>query len=178
MDYQARIQAVNQQYAEQIADAGPRQRQTLKQEQQQQIDRLHREKQVEHAEKSYLGRIGQVMSPVFEPIGIEWRGSVAILTGFVAKEIVVSTLGVLYAVKGETDSEALRRALQSSGMTPLSALSLMVFVLLYIPCLATVAAIARETGSVRWAFLSVAYTTAVAWMASFVVYQGGGLLMG
>jgi ferrous iron transport protein B len=96
----------------------------------------------------------------------------------VAKEIVVSTLGVFYAVKGETDSEALRRALQSSGMTPLSALSLMVFVLLYIPCLATVAAIARETGSVWWAFLSVAYTTAVAWMASFVVYQGGGLLVG
>jgi ferrous iron transport protein B len=178
VDYQARIQAVNQQYAEQIADAGPQQKQALKQEQQQQIDRLHREKQVEHAEKSYLGRIGQVMNPVFEPIGIEWRGSVAILTGFVAKEIVVSTLGVLYAVKGETDSEALRRALQSSGMTPLSALSLMVFVLLYIPCLATVAAIARETGSVWWAFLSVAYTTAVAWMASFVVYQGGGLLVG
>ncbi|MCF8027549.1 MAG: ferrous iron transport protein B [Desulfobacteraceae bacterium] len=178
VDYQARIQAVNQQYAEQIADAGPQQKQGLKQAQQQQIDRLQREKQVEHAEKSYLGRIGQVMSPVFEPIGIEWRGSVAILTGFVAKEIVVSTLGVLYAVEGETDSEALRRALQSSGMTPLSALSLMVFVLLYIPCLATVAAIARETGSVRWAFLSVAYTTAVAWMASFVVYQGGGLLMG
>jgi len=110
------------------------------------------------------------------PIGIDWRGSVALLTGFVAKEIVVSTMGVLYAAEGDAESDALRNALQKSGMTPLSALSMMIFVLLYVPCLATLGAIGRETGSMKWTFFNLGYTTAVAWGMSFVVYQGGRLL--
>jgi ferrous iron transport protein B len=112
---------------------------------------------------------------VFEPLGIEWRGGVALLSGFVAKEIVVSTLGVLYA-SGENEEEgALERALIASGMTPLSALSMMVFVLLYLPCFATTAAIRRETGSTRWMLFSITYSTAVAWLAAFLVFQGGRL---
>jgi ferrous iron transport protein B len=99
------------------------------------------------------------------------------LTGFVAKEIVVSTMGVLYAVEETgSESEVLRNALKTSGMTGLSALSMMVFVLLYIPCIATVTVIARETGAVGWAFFNIAYTTAVAWLAAFAIYQGGRLL--
>jgi ferrous iron transport protein B len=136
-----------------------------------QITRIQR---VEQVEKSYMGRLGKIISPLFSPIGIDWRGGVALLTGFVAKEIVVSTMAVLHAVGEESD--ALNNALLSSGMTPLSALSMMTFVLLYLPCLATVAAIKRETGSVKWMFFSIAYTTSVAWLAAFCVYQGGKAL--
>ncbi len=127
-------------------------------------------------EFSFIGRIGRLISPVFEPLGIEWRGGVALLSGFVAKEIVVSTLGVLYAT-GESEEEgALEKALKDSGMTPLSALSMMVFVLLYLPCFATTAAIRRETGSIGWMLFAVSYSTAVAWLMAFLVYQGGRLI--
>ncbi|MDO9262714.1 MAG: nucleoside recognition domain-containing protein, partial [Desulfosalsimonadaceae bacterium] len=128
------------------------------------------------AENSYIGKVGKTIEPFFAPIGIDWRGSVALLTGFVAKEIVVSTMGVLYAAEGDDDSDALRNALRNSGMTPLSALSMMIFVLLYVPCLATIGAITRETGSVKWTLFNIAFTTGVAWTMSFVVYQGGRLL--
>ncbi len=127
------------------------------------------------AENTYIARLGRALAPVFAPLGIDWRGGVALLTGFVAKEIVVSTLGVLHAAE-EEGTEALQKALRASGMTPLSALAMMVFVLLYLPCLATVAAIRRETGSLGWMAFSIAYSTAVAWLAAFLVYQGGRLL--
>jgi ferrous iron transport protein B len=130
----------------------------------------------EKAEKSFIGRIGKIFAPLFAPLGIDWRGGVALLTGFVAKEIVVSTLGVLHAVGNEDDSEALKNALHASGMTPLSALSMMVFVLLYLPCLATTAAIRRETGSYKWMFFSIAYSTSMAWIVALIVYQGGKFL--
>jgi ferrous iron transport protein B len=127
-------------------------------------------------EQSYMGRIGHLLEPVFTPIGIDWRGGVALLSGFVAKEIVVSTLGVLHAVDDPEASEALGRALERAGMTPLSALAMLFFVLLYLPCLATVTAIRRETGSMRWLIFSVIFNTSVAWLAAFAIYQGGRLL--
>ncbi|MBW1812723.1 MAG: ferrous iron transport protein B [Deltaproteobacteria bacterium] len=139
------------------------------------IAEILKAKEVEETEKSFLGHIGKLIAPVFAPIGIDWKGSVALLTGFVAKEIVVSTMGILYAVD-DTVPEALNKALAASGMTPLSALSLMAFVLLYIPCFATVAVIGRETDSVKWAIFSVVYTTLVAWIVAFFVYQGGRLI--
>jgi len=128
--------------------------------------------------QSYLGRLGQVIQPVFGPLGFDWRTSVAVVTGFVAKEIVVSTLGVLYAAGADVseESEALRRSLRGSGMTPLGAYTLMAFVLIYVPCLATVAAISRETNSWKWAAFSIAYSLALAWVVSFFIYQGGRLL--
>ncbi len=104
------------------------------------------------------------------------EGGVALLTGFVAKEIVVSTLGVLYAVDNNAEPDALEKALASSSLTPLTAFTMMVFVLLYLPCLATVAAIRRETGSYKWMTFSIVYTTSVAWVVSFIVYQGGRIL--
>jgi ferrous iron transport protein B len=130
----------------------------------------------ERTEKVYMGRIGKAVAPFFEPIGVDWRGSVSLMAGFVAKEIVVSSLGVLYAVEGQ-DRSALSKALLDSGMTPLSALSMMVFVLLYVPCLATVFTIMRETGAAKWALFNIFYTTSVAWCAAFVVYQTGRLFM-
>ena len=128
--------------------------------------------------QSYLGRLGQAIQPVFDPLGFDWRTSVAVVTGFVAKEIVVSTLGVLHAAGADAneESEALRRALRASGMTPLGAYTLMAFVLIYVPCLATVAVISRETNSWKWAAFSIAYSLALAWVVSFLIYHGGKLL--
>lgn len=140
------------------------------------ITKLIRAKQAEKAEKSFMGRIGKTIAPVFAPIGIDWRGSVALLTGFVAKEIVVSTFGILYATEETDEPDALKNALLSSEMTSLSALSLMVFVLLYLPCVATIATIRRETGSLKWTLFSVGYSTSIAWAAAFCVYQGGKIL--
>jgi ferrous iron transport protein B len=129
-------------------------------------------------ERSYLGRLGRVVQPIFAPLGFDWQSSVAVLSGFVAKEIVVSTLGVLHATgsDGSDENEALRRALRASGMTPLAAYALMAFVLTYVPCLATVGAIRRETNSWKWTAFSIAYTLTLAWIVAFVIYQGGRLL--
>ena len=176
-DYQKEIERMQSVYTEKLADAPPLKAEALKSQRAEAIRDLKNARQAEKARKSYIGRIGRLIEPVFDPLGIDWRGSVSLLTGFVAKEIVVSTMGVLYAVDAEdAESEVLRSALQNSGMTALSALSMMIFVLLYVPCLATVAAIARETNSIRWALFNVAYTTVVAWLAAFLVYQGGRML--
>jgi ferrous iron transport protein B len=139
------------------------------------VSALEAERAKERIENSYMGRLGKVLEPVFVPIGIDWRGSVALLTGFVAKEIVVSTMGVLYATGADADerNEALKLALPKSGMTALSAYAMMVFVLIYIPCLATVSVIRRETNSWKWTAFSVGYSTILAWLVAFVIYQGG-----
>ena len=146
------------------------------------VRRLKNERKFEKLEKSYVGRIGRTVSPVFKPVGFDdWRLSVGLIGGFVAKEIVVSTLGTLYAA-GEESTE-LRKSIRqqkkpdgSYAYTPLTAYALMVFVLLYIPCLATIAVIKIETKSWKWPIFTVVYTTMVAWMASFIVYQGGKLI--
>ena len=140
------------------------------------VDRLIRSQTAERAEKSYMGRIGKIIEPVFAPLGIDWRGSVALLTGFVAKEIVVSTMGILYAADQKKDSKALENALVSSGMTSIAALAMMVFVLLYMPCLATLSAIRRETASLKWMIFSISYSTMLAWIMAFLVYQGGNII--
>jgi ferrous iron transport protein B len=138
-------------------------------------DLLQREK-AELTRSSFIGRIGGFIEPVFAPLGIDWRAAVALLSGFVAKEIVVSTLGVLHAMGDTVEEGALGNALAEAGMTPLSALSMMVFLLLYLPCLATTTSIRKETGSYGWMFFSIGYSTAVAWGTAFAVYQGGRLL--
>ncbi len=140
------------------------------------ITKLKLTEKAEKTEKSFMGRIGKTIAPVFAPIGIDWRGSVALLTGFVAKEIVVSSLGILYSAEKADEPDALKNALLSSEMTPLSALSLMVFVLLYLPCVATIATIRKETGSLKWTLFSITYSTFIAWTAAFCLYQGGKVL--
>jgi ferrous iron transport protein B len=139
------------------------------------ISALEAQKARERVENSYMGRLGKLLEPVFVPIGIDWRGSVALLTGFIAKEIVVSTMGVLHAIGADADerNEALKMALRKSGMTALSAYAMMVFVLIYVPCLATVSVIKRETNSWKWTAFSVGYSTILAWIVAFVIYQGG-----
>ncbi|ACN14205.1 FeoB1 [Desulforapulum autotrophicum HRM2] len=138
------------------------------------LETLEKQRDKALVENSLIGRFGRMLAPVFSPIGIDWRAGVALVTGLVAKEVVVSTMGVLYGV-GDGQTDALDHALHASGMTSLSALSIMVFVLLYVPCIATVSAIWKETSG-GWACFSLFYTTSVAWSFSFLVYQGGKLL--
>lgn len=122
--------------------------------------------------QSLLGEIGQVISPIFKPLGFgDWTFSVALIFGFVAKEVVIGTLGTLYGVGEEGLINVLPRV-----MTPLSALSLMVFVLLYVPCMATVAVIRRETNSWKWTIFQVVASTLIAWLAAFAVFNLGRIL--
>jgi len=137
------------------------------------------EPQSVHYEHSYLGRVGKACEPVFEPLGLNWKAAVAIVSGVAAKEIVVSTIGVLYAGDAVTGGEAVdaenydtlsARLAASGDFTPASVLALLVFILIYFPCIATIAAIASEAGW-RWAWISIAYNTLLAWLAAFVVYH-------
>lgn len=176
IDYPSEIEKIHRIYDTQIQAADQANSMALESQKAQALAAIKRARQAERSEKSFMGRIGKALAPLFAPLGIDWRGGIALLSGFVAKEIVVSTLGVLHAVDADEKSEALRRALKSSGMTPLSALSMMVFVLLYLPCLATITTIRRETGSVKWMLFSICYSTSVAWLMAAVVYQGGRLM--
>ncbi|MBU1052332.1 MAG: ferrous iron transport protein B [Proteobacteria bacterium] len=176
IDYTSTINKINASFKEKIASANEEDKTLLNEQMLAEIADIRKKLNLEKTEKSYMGKIGKGVSPVFEPLGIDWRGSVSLLTGVFAKEIVVSTLGVLYSAEGSDDKNALSNALRSSGMTPLSALSMMVFVLLYLPCLATITMIKKETGSFKWTFFSITYSTVIAWVSAFCVYQGGRLL--
>lgn len=134
----------------------------------------------EKLEKSYAGKIGHIIVPVLKPIGLDnWRIGVALFTGFAAKEIVVSTLSTLYSVgEPHEHSQNLQNALKKdTSFSPLSAFVLMVFTLLYIPCMGTVAAIKYETGSLKWTLGIVFYCLFVAWITSFLIYNLGRLFI-
>jgi len=143
-----------------------------------QIAGLEAAKSSEAVEKSYIGRLGHLVEPVIRPLGFSWRMGVSLLTGFVAKEVVISSMGVLYQVGEETeDSESLKEALGDPrhGITPLIALGFMLFVLLYTPCVVAVIAVRREIGT-RWMFFNISYQLILAWGVAFLVYQIGTLL--
>ena len=125
-------------------------------------------------ENSYIGRIGKAIEPIIEPLGFDWKLGIGILSGVGAKELVVSSLGVLYADDAEADQTTLAQRLP---ITPLVAYGYMVFILLYFPCVATLAAIRQEAGGWKWAAFAAAYTTILAWIMSFAVYQIGGLFV-
>ena len=125
-------------------------------------------------ENSYIGRLGKAMEPVIKPLGFDWKMGVGILSGVGAKEIVASTLGVLYANNGEADTVSL---VHHIPVTPLVAYCFMLFVLIYFPCVAVIAAIRNESGSWKWALFSVVYTTGLAWIVAFVVYRVGLLFI-
>jgi len=175
-DYDTEIDEIKTSFETEIKTAHDADKPLIQKKRDAAVAKLVRSRKAEQAEKSFMGRIGKVTGPLFTPLGIDWRGSVALLTGFFAKEIVVSTMGVLYATDQPEDSEALKNALLTSNMTPLSALAMMIFVLLYVPCLATVSTIRRETASLKWAVFSVVYSTCLAWGLAFCVYQGGKVL--
>ena len=132
----------------------------------------------EQTANSYIGKIGKAIQPAFAPLGFDWKMSVSLLTGFAAKEVVVSSLGVLYSPDGEEVAESslaenLKAATNISGnpvFTRPVVWSFLLFVLLYFPCIAAVSAVHKEAGR-KWAWFTVLYTTAVAWVVSFIVYH-------
>ncbi|MFC1505317.1 ferrous iron transport protein B, partial [Thermodesulfobacteriota bacterium] len=176
VDYDAERLKIETVYSAKVATADEAVREALLSQKDQAFNDLKRAQHSEETEKSFMGHIGRFIAPVFEPLGIDWRGGIALVTGFVAKEIVVSTLGVLYQVEGTEDADTLDKALKAFGMSALSALSMLVFVLLYLPCLATVATIKQETGSYKWMFFSIGYSTSIAWVMALIVYQGGEIV--
>ncbi|MDE5979444.1 MAG: ferrous iron transport protein B, partial [Muribaculaceae bacterium] len=127
---------------------------------------------------SYLESVGKTVQPVMEPLGCSWQGTVAIVAGIPAKEIVVSTLGVLYTGSDEATDQALSTRLTALNpatgepdFTPAAALAFMIFILLYCPCLATVVAIVKETGHWGYGAFTIFYNTAVAWLLAFAAYR-------
>lgn len=129
------------------------------------------ESSAQHYEQSYIGKVGRFCEPAFEPLGLDWKSSVSLLSGIAAKELMVSTFGVLYSSDSEDDSAQLKENLAKSGdFTQPSVLALLVFTLLYMPCVGTIAAIGRESGW-KWAVGSALYSTTVAWLLAFVVYR-------
>ncbi|WP_313799162.1 ferrous iron transport protein B [Cytobacillus sp.] len=122
---------------------------------------------------SYLAAIGGFIAPLFEPIGFNtWQAGASLITGFLAKEAIISTMSIIYFVP----DEASLQGLLSDYFTPLAGYSFMVFILLYIPCLATVATIYKETGSKKWTAFSMGYALIIAYLLAFIIYQGGKLL--
>lgn len=126
----------------------------------------------EQQENSYIGRLGKAIEPAIEPLGFDWKMGIGILSGVGAKELVVSTLSVLYTNEDDVENINLSERIP---ITPLAAYGYMLFVLIYFPCIATIAAIRQESGSWKWATFAALYTTALAWIVSFVVYQIGSL---
>lgn len=143
----------------------------------------------EHQEQSYIGRIGRFIEPTIQPLGFDWKIGISIITGLAAKEIVVGSMGILYHADLEADEtsssliEKLQQQTHTSGelkgqkvFTPLVAFGFMLFILIYFPCVAVIAAIKKESNW-KWAVFSMFYTTAIAWIVAFLTYQIGSLII-
>ena len=148
-----------------------------------QLQEIEHQMAMDHQENSYIGRIGQIISPVMEPLGFNWKISVSLLSGMAAKEIVVSTLSVLYTGSDDSEQALTERLLQEKNpdgtdvFTPLVGLSLMLFVLLYFPCIATVTAIVNESHSWKWGAFVIVHAMINFWVVSFLVYQIGNIII-
>jgi len=153
---------------------------------QQEISDLLIKKNSEKQAQSYIGQVGKFIQPAMNPLGFDWKMSVSLLSGVAAKEIVVSTMGVLYQA-GTNDSEIsenltsrLQNETDESGnkaFTPLVAYGFLMFILLYFPCIASIAAIKKESGHWKWALFTVLYTTFIAWFVAFLVFQIGTVIL-
>lgn len=150
---------------------------------------LLNEKESIRQENSFIGKMGKAVEPIIDPLGFDWKMGVSIITGVAAKEIVVSTMGVLYQTDtGDENTEnlqiKLRNEVYQTGemkgepvITPLKAYVFMLFILIYFPCIAVIAAIKKESGSWKWALFTIGYTTGLAWLISFLVFQIGSLFI-
>jgi ferrous iron transport protein B len=142
-------------------------------------------------QNSYIAKIGKTIEPFIAPLGFDWRMGVSLITGAAAKEVVVSTMGVLFGSSHyhengnpKTLGTELQMATYTEGpkvgqklFTPLTGISYLLFILIYMPCVAVVATVNRESGSWKWALFLITYTTLLAWMLSFAVFQIGNLIL-
>jgi len=153
----------------------------------QKVMQLEMSKESERQEKSYIGQLGHAIEPVIRPLGFDWKMGVSIITGLAAKEIVVSTMGILYQADPQADAgsgslkEKIKEQTHNKGefkgqavFTPLVSFGFMLFILIYFPCVAVIAAIKKES-SWGWAVFTMVYTTAIAWVVAFASYQIGSL---
>ncbi len=175
--YAQELHRIEEEYRDQLSEqeAGSREKLRLEEERGREISILKREKSQEIVYNSFIGRIGRWIEPFFRPLGFSWKEGVALITGFVAKEVVVSTLGVLYNTGGEEQLGYVLR--EKSDLTPISPYAFLIFVLIYTPCLATIAAIRQETRSFKWAFFSILYEIALAWVLAFLVVKIGNFFL-
>jgi ferrous iron transport protein B len=154
------------------------------------LEKLELQRKTILQENSYIGKIGHFIEPVIRPLGFDWKIGVSIVTGIAAKEIVVSTMGVLYGADFENDDssnalkESINKEVYQSGknkgekiFTPLVSIAFMVFILVYFPCIAVIAAVKKESGSWKWAAFMVVYTSVLAWLLAFGIYQIGSLII-
>lgn len=158
------------------------------QEKQSQVNKLNHQKESDRLMNSYIGKIGKMVEPIMSPLGFDWKMSVALVAGLPAKEIIISTMGVLYQADDDETSVNLQNKLQNEMhkkgekigqkvFTTPSALAFLIFILIYFPCIGVIAAIKNESGSWKWAVFSVLYTTGLAWIAAFIVYNVGNLFI-
>jgi ferrous iron transport protein B len=190
--FESKIATTKSQYSKAIMQAQQPAEviQNLKLEESNKIHEILNEKESNRQLNSYIGRLGHFIEPALRPLGFDWKMSVAVLTGVAAKEITVGTLGVLYQVGEDSDENSasliskLQQQTYHNGpkkgqkvFTPLVAFSFMLFILIYFPCVAVVAAIKKESGDWRYAAFIVVYTTGLAYLASLLVYQIGSLIL-
>ncbi|WP_167606122.1 ferrous iron transport protein B [Maribellus sediminis] len=187
LEYFPRETKKSPQFAEQIAQI-ENNRELNENHKEEQINQVKTEQESDRLINSYLGRMGRVIEPVMRPLGFDWKMSIALLAGLPAKEIVVSTMGVLYQSENDENTVSLQKKLNDevfvSGkrvgekiFTTPTALAFLIFILIYFPCIGVVATIKNESGSWKWAAFSVLYTTTLAWVAAFVVFNIGNMLV-
>lgn len=153
------------------------------------IGSIELKKAAEHQEKSYIGRLGHFVEPAIQPLGFDWKIGISLITGLAAKEIVVGSMGILYQAELDADEtsgsliDKLQKQVHTSGkleghkvFTPLVAFGFMLFILIYFPCIAVIAAIKKESNW-KWAVFSMFYTTAIAWMVAFITFQAGSIFV-
>jgi len=189
-DYDELISQTEASYSLKLESSSPANKGGLSAERDMAITQIELNKEAERFENSYIGRIGHFVEPVIRPLGFDWKMGISLLTGMAAKEIVVSTMGVLYQANTTSDKspETLVDKLRSHTFkygerkgekvfTPLVAFGFMMFILIYFPCIAVIAAIKKESGGWKWAIFTMVYTTGLAYIVSLLVFQIGSLII-
>ncbi len=182
--FKQKIDKLSLEYDKKISSASVNDTVILIAEKKEYIRQINLDMEAHRQENSYIGKIGHFIEPIMRPLGFDWKMSVSLLAGTAAKEIVVSTMGVIYQADNNADekSSALIYKIQNEKdkngkrvFTPIAGLSFLIFVLIYFPCIAVFAAVKKEAGNIKWAIFLASYTTALAWIVSFIVYQTASL---
>ncbi len=184
-DFDAKIELLNKEYSNRIVSSDTESAKQLFNELESKTDSITLIKQKEHQSNTYIGRLGKAIEPTIRPLGFDWEMGVSLITGIAAKEIVISTMAVIYHNDDDSnDSKQLMEKLReekhpdgSPVFNKVTAFGFMLFILIYFPCVAVIAAIRKESGSWKWALFTIGYTTGLAWILAFVVNQVGHLLL-
>ncbi|MCU4157997.1 ferrous iron transport protein B [Carboxylicivirga sp. A043] len=183
-DFDAKIEQVNSQYSALITNSSDELAETYQDQLSFKTDSIKLLKKSEHQSNTYIGRLGKSIEPVIQPLGFDWKMGVSLITGIAAKEIVVSTMAVIYHSDDDSEESSklisqIRGEKYTDGKpvyNKITALGFMLFILIYFPCVAVIAAIRKESGSWKWALFTIGYTTSLAWMVAFTVNQVGQFL--